>query len=351
MTVLKRLRYRRKRRAIGRLIKLAKRLIRRANGVSERGRKHLEEAIAAAQQARSGEAEIGPALSGLDAAIHESEYSAHMMSPRLRSLLELVFYIGLALTIRAFLFEPFKIPTGSMKPTLLHGDHVFIKKFRYGPRVPFTTDRIWRGEAPRRGEIVVFNFPMDPSQDYIKRVIGLPGDRLRVVDGRVEINGHFLEQKQGGAIDFQRTDDRRLVGHTVTGELVLEKIGERWVRTIHGPDIHPFYNDWPRAYFMRGVAPGPVAFDRPGSGLTCTPHHCKVDADHVFTMGDNRDGSADSRIWGGVPINFLRGAATVIWFSHDWTQPTLPLGPFTIGKLRWDRLFSNVNEEATLPLR
>ena len=102
---------------------------------------------------------------------------------------------------------------------------------------------------------------------------------------------------------------------------------------------------------MRGLAPGPVAFDREGSGLKCTPHHCVVEPGYLFMMGDNRDGSADSRVWGGVPMNYLRGTATMIWFSHDWTEPVIPAGALTIGKLRWSRMMSNVNAEPEIKSR
>jgi len=345
MPLFKALADRKARQQIKKQLKTGQRLLDGIEDVPEAAAKRLREALARGRGALNKEEEAQSAAHELEAAIYQSDYKGHTLSPAIRSLLELAFYVALALTIRAFFFEPFKIPTGSMRPTLLHGDHVFIKKYRYGPRYPFTATRIWNGEPPRRGEIVVFNFPMDPRQDYIKRVVGLPGDKLRIVDGSVEVNGTFLEQREGGKITYLRTDERRLEGHPVVGNLVFEKLGPRWVQTIHGPDIHPFYNDWPRAYFMHGTSPGPVAFDRPGSGLECTPHHCTVKPGFLFMMGDNRDGSADSRVWGGVPMKYLRGTATMIWFSHDWTDPMIPAGAFTIGALRWSRMFSDVNAE------
>lgn len=342
MSLLKRWNKRKAKKALRRLVKIGEKMRLRVEEVSKGAEKRLQQALHKSAAALDGEGDASAAVQELEAAIYQSDYARHTMHPALRSFLELVFYVALALTIRAFFYEPFKIPTGSMRPTLLHGDHVFIKKFRYGPRYPFTANRIWEGAPARRGEVVVFNFPMDPSQDYIKRVVGLPGDTLRIVDGRVEINGIFLERRAGGEITFLRTDEKRLEGRPTIGDLVFEKLGSNWVSTIHGPDIHPFYNDWPRAYYQRGIAPGPVAFDRPGSGLRCTPQNCTVLPGFLFMMGDNRDGSADSRVWGGVPMKYLRGSASIIWFSHDWTDPLIPLGALTIGKLRWDRMFSAV---------
>jgi len=348
MPLLKAIAKRKARKQIKKQLKTGKRLLDSIVDVPEPASKRLRQALERGQTALANDDDLMSVAQELEAAIYQSDYKRHTLSPGLRSLLELAFYVALALTIRAFFFEPFKIPTGSMRPTLLHGDHVFIKKYRYGPRYPFTATRIWDGLPPERGEIVVFNFPMDPRQDYIKRVVGLPGDRLRIVDGKVEVNGKFVEQRDAGEITYLRTDERRLEGYPVVGNLIFERLGKRWFRTIHGPDTHPFYNDWPRAYFMRGIAPGPVAFDRQGSGLKCTPHHCVVQAGYLFMMGDNRDGSADSRVWGGVPMNYLRGTATMIWFSHDWTEPIIPAGALTIGKLRWSRMFSDVNAEPTI---
>jgi len=165
----------------------------------------------------------------------------------------------LALVIRAFLFQAFSIPSGSMQPTLLVGDYLLVNKFSYGIRNPFT-NQVWisLGE-PRRGDVVVFIFPQDPSKDYIKRVIGLPGDKVQIVNKQVYLNGQLLETPQAV---YQDSD--RLPGNQVT-------------RDNFGPVVVP--------------------------------------ANSYFVMGDNRDQSYDSRFWGFVPMDALRGKAFLIYFS------------------------------------
>ena len=165
----------------------------------------------------------------------------------------------LALIIRAFVFQAFSIPSGSMQPTLLVGDYLLVNKFSYGIRNPFT-NKVWIPlGAPHRGDVVVFIFPQDPSKDYIKRVIGLPGDRVQIVNKQVYINGQLIVTPQAV---YQ--DSERLPGSQVT-------------RDNFGPVVVP--------------------------------------ASSYFVMGDNRDQSYDSRFWGFVPDDALRGRAFLIYFS------------------------------------
>lgn len=179
----------------------------------------------------------------------------------------LVIALVLALVIRAFLVQAFSIPSGSMQPTLLVGDYLLVNKFGYGIRNPFT-NQIWIPiGAPQRGDVVVFIFPQDPSKDYIKRIIGLPGERVQVIDKKVYINGKLLQTPQ--AVN----DDATLIPPP--------RRPTESPRDNFGPVIVP-----PRAYFV---------------------------------MGDNRDHSYDSRFWGFVPMDALRGKAMIIYFS--WQGP------------------------------
>ena len=173
----------------------------------------------------------------------------------------------LALIIRAFLVQAFSIPSGSMKPTLLIGDYLLVNKFAYGIRNPLT-NQVWipLGQ-PHRGDVAVFIFPQDPSKDYIKRVIGLPGDRIQIINKKVYINGKLY----------------------VTPQAV---------------------NDDPI------VIPSP---QRPTESARDNIGPVEVPANCYFVMGDNRDHSYDSRFWGCVPMKNFLGKAFIIYFS--WQGP------------------------------
>ncbi|MGD8255395.1 MAG: signal peptidase I [Syntrophobacterales bacterium] len=166
----------------------------------------------------------------------------------------IVIAIILALFIRTFVIQAFKIPSGSMKPTLLVGDHILVNKFIYGIKLPFTDKILISIDEPERGDVVVFKFPLDTRKDYIKRVIGLPGDRVELVDKQLLING----------------------------------------RPTEDPNASYSLSSNMRKY-------GPVT----------------VPDDHLFVMGDNRDESSDSRVWGFVPRPYLRGKAFLIYWSWD----------------------------------
>jgi signal peptidase I len=184
----------------------------------------------------------------------------------------------LAMFIRAFLAQAFSIPSGSMQPTLLVGDYLLVNKFIYGIRNPFTNRVLIPLSQPHRGDVVVFIFPQDQTKDYIKRVIGLPGDKVQIINKKVYINGKLLKTPQA-----RYTDD-----------------------TLIPPPSSP--TESPRDNF------GPVEVP---------PHH-------YFVMGDNRDHSYDSRFWGFVPDDALKGKAFIIYFSwggnHNESLPAAFLG-------------------------
>ncbi len=196
----------------------------------------------------------------------------------------------LALVIRTFLFQPFSIPSGSMRPTLLEGDYLFVTKWAYGyskHSLPFSPDlfegRIWASQ-PERGDVVVFKFPPNPSLDYIKRVIGLPGDRVQMRRGQLFINGEA-------------------VAH--------EKVGE-----IDNPDITEVNRP---VEVWRETLPNGVSYDTldlTPNGIGDDTREFVVPDGHYFMMGDNRDNSTDSRFSVGyVPEDHLVGRANVIFFS------------------------------------
>ncbi len=206
----------------------------------------------------------------------------------------LVTALLIAFFIRSFVFEAFKIPSGSMIPTLMIGDHLFVNKFIYGLRVPFTKIKIVTFRQPQRGEAIVFMYPLDESKDFIKRVVGLPGDRIRLEGDAVWINGVPLARKP-----------------------VTVTIGKD-VSNFPGAEDYDFFIE------KTGETSHFVQFDRAESYWK---DDFEVPAGHLFVMGDNRDNSSDSREWGFVPLENVKGKAMIIWLSIDFDHKTL----------RWDR--------------
>ena len=194
------------------------------------------------------------------------------------------------LVLRSFLFEPFRIPSGSMIPTLLVGDFILVNKFSYGLRLPVTNTEILETGRPERGDVAVFRFPRDPSKDYIKRVAGLPGDVVTYRDKRLTINGEPVELSGAEPYVYQDESDR-----TINAVLSQEMLGEATHDLLVLPDA-------------RGGSEG----------------EWTVPDGHYFMVGDNRDKSNDSRYWNFVPEANLVGRATRIWMHWnggiDWSR-------------------------------
>ena len=188
----------------------------------------------------------------------------------------LVVAVLIALFIRAFVVQAFQIPSSSMEPTLLIGDYLLVNKFIYGIRIPYTNIKFFQFKKPRRGDVIVFIFPLDPSKDFIKRVIGTEGEKVEIIHNKIYIDGRLIDDSWG---------------HFVT-------------------------NDFPRGYLQRMENIGPVV----------------VPKDSVFVLGDNRDNSEDSRFWGFLHVNAVLGKALIIYFSWDRNAESL------LDKIRWSRI-------------
>jgi len=197
--------------------------------------------------------------------------------------------------LRSFLVEPFKIPSGSMIPTLLIGDFILVNKYAYGVRLPVINVKVAEVGSPKRGDVMVFRYPADPGLDYIKRVVGLPGDRIEYRDKVLTVNGRVAPRRQIG--DYQSRERLQYFPRFIESfdgaehEIILEKEAPAYVGRVM--DFRHSGN-----------------CDYNNGGLVCT-----VPPGHYFAMGDNRDNSSDSRVWGFVPDENIVGKAFFIWLN------------------------------------
>ncbi len=199
--------------------------------------------------------------------------------------------------LRSFLFEPFKIPSGSMIPTLLVGDFILVNKFTYGIRLPVINKKIIDIGSPQRGDVMVFRYPEDPSLDYIKRVVGLPGDTVSYQNKRLTINGQ--------AVAVQKTGDYLHPERLYYSQQFQEKLGEVEHRMLNDADAPTFVPDASHFPYRENCTYN-------AAGVVC-----KVPAGHYFMMGDNRDNSRDSRAWGFVPEENIVGKAFFVWLNFS----------------------------------
>ena len=205
--------------------------------------------------------------------------------------------IVVVFVLRSFLFEPFKIPSGSMIPTLMINDLILVNKFHYGVRLPVSNLKIFDNHSPERGDVMVFRYPPKPSLDYIKRVVGLPGDEVAYLNKKITVNGKPLDT--AALPEFFDEDALR---YTKQFQEVAAD-GQRKYRILNEDDRPSFVQateDFPFRENCRYSSEGVV---------------CKVPPGHYFMMGDNRDNSLDSRFWGFVPEKNIVGKAFFVWMN------------------------------------
>ena len=232
----------------------------------------------------------------LDVAFWAKKRSATQKMPKIIEYARSFFPVFvIVLLLRSFLIEPFRIPSGSLEPTLLIGDFLAVNKFIYGFRLPIIEKKIIKVKNPKTADIVVFRWPPDPSYDYIKRVIGVPGDHITYHNKILTINGKIATQQ--------------FVRYTTDP-------GSDQPVALYRENLNGVEHD----IFVRSDVPA-IDFD------------VTVPADHYFMMGDNRDDSADSRYWGFVGDEYIRGKALVIWMSWD----------SKIDMVRWNRIGRLIN--------
>ena len=261
----------------------------------------------------------------------------------------------IALALRAFVIEAFKIPSSSMYPTLEIGDHIFVNKFLYGVRIPWTQTKFFEMREPQRGEVIVFMQPCQLERDYIKRVVAVGGDTVEIRCSVVYVNGKAVpnELVQGESCEYQDREENSTEWFTRRCSRYRETVPGVAYDTFHDSDrplrekearagrARADTKDFPQYdqilrncsnqsdYDSRPAAnqlPGELVVTNPNPPTACAPQlHYVVPPDHVFVMGDNRNNSNDSRYWGAVPVENIKGKALFIWLSYshwdlgDWS--------------------------------
>jgi len=314
-----------------RILRAHRRDVERELTASERDQ--LSQALATLERAMTGDrfdaVEFDAAHARADRLV--GEHLARWRKGEMREYAESIgIAVAVALLLRAFVVEAFKIPSGSMIPTLMIGDHIFVNKFTYGPLIPWTDKRLFARLPPSRADVMVFKFPENKEQDFIKRVIAEPGDTLEAINGRPVINGWLVPHCYVGPFHYENK----------TAEAFVEFLGDKSYLTLFNanPD-------------EQTCAPGPSGVEDCGaSGLVCRGGVCGVHqgpfhvaAEEVWVMGDNRDNSHDSRSWrgglgGGVPFENIKGRAMFVWMSFQ-----------SGGGIAQDRVFVNVLGRPKVP--
>ncbi|MDP2111566.1 MAG: signal peptidase I [Thiobacillus sp.] len=205
--------------------------------------------------------------------------------------------------LRSFLVEPFKIPSGSMMPTLLIGDFILVNKYTYGIRLPVLNRKVVQLNNPERGDVMVFRYPADPGLDYIKRVIGVPGDVVEYRDKRLSINGQPVRTVNTGTYSYVGNGLSYITAMVYQEH--LNGVGHAMMTEPGKPAVYPpQVVDFPDRENC--------SYNAEGEGFVC-----KVPEGQYFMMGDNRDASNDSRYWGFVPDRNIVGKAFFIWMNFD----------------------------------
>jgi signal peptidase I len=311
-----------------RFLKDVERLYQKNRGkVAEKDQEKLTSAMESVRAAISGTADgkrLSTALKELDARVDQILGFAKKSTGR-EYVESILVAIAIALVLRAFVVEAFKIPTGSMIPTLAVGDHIFVNKFIYGLRVPFSNMWFVEWGAPERGDVIVFRYPQDLSKDYIKRVVAVAGDKVRVDGADVYVNGKRLER--GTPAQFSYVEEGEEDGFFADGPSVTREAMAYPETSLESGQRYTVLYEPARF----GRRPFPQGHELPGFQCDATDDEghgvCVIQEGYVYVMGDNRDNSSDSRVWGGVPITYVKGKAMFVWWS--WGGH--------VG-VRWDRL-------------